>query len=91
MAEPAFVSDLTDGRIVHLVGLNLTRAWTLRGIASALPARDARRARLIQVADRHAEAGLAYVFSGHYAGEHWLASFSVYLLTNVGIQEQILD
>lgn len=78
---PAHVSDLTDGRIVHLVGLNLSRAWTMRGIAHALPATDARRARLLAAAERHAAAGLAYVFSGHYEGEHWLASFAVHLLT----------
>ena len=41
---PAEVSDLSDPKIVHLVGLNLNRAWTLRGIASALPGRDPRRA-----------------------------------------------
>lgn len=84
IATPAIVSDVTDGRIVHLAGLNLTRAWTLEGIASALPARDPRRARLLQAAAVHAEAGLSYVFSGHYAGEHWLASFAVYLLAKAG-------
>lgn len=84
MATPAFVSDLTDGRIVHLVGLNLTRAWAMEGIALALPVRDARRDRLLQVAALHAEAGLSYVFSGNYAGEHWLASFAVYFLTKSG-------
>lgn len=84
MGEPAVVSDLTDGRIVHLVGLNLSRAWTMEGIASALPERDPRRARLLRSAAVHAEAGLAYAFSGHYGGEHWLASFAVYLLSKAG-------
>jgi hypothetical protein len=81
VGQPAQVSDLTDGRIVHLVGLNLSRAWTMRGIAAALPAADARRTLLLTAAARHADAGLAYVFSGHYEGEHWLASFAVHLLT----------
>jgi hypothetical protein len=81
---PAVVSDLSDARIVHLVGLNLTRAWTLRGIASALPVGDPRRAALEASADRHQAEGLRYVFSGHYEGEHWLATFAVYLLTGTG-------
>ncbi len=85
VGTPAVVSDLTDGRIVHLVGLNLTRAWTLRGIAAALPAPDPRRRAFEVCAARHAEAGLVFVFSGHYEGEHWLASFAVYLLTGVGL------
>lgn len=85
LATPALVSDVTDGRIVHLAGLNLTRAWTMRGIAGALPAGDPRRARLETLAAEHARAGLDYVFSGHYEGEHWLASFAVYLLTGTGL------
>ncbi len=84
LAEPAVVSDVTDGRIIHLAGLNLSRAWTMRGIASTLPPRDPRRARLETLAQQHAEAGLATVFSGYYEGEHWLASFAVYLLSESG-------
>ncbi len=84
LAVPAQVSDVTDGKLVHLAGLNLTRAWTLRGIAGALAAGDERRAWLEAVAQAHTDAGLGYVFSGHYAGEHWLASFAVYLLTDAG-------
>ena len=78
---PAVVADPTDGRLVHLDGLNLTRAWTLKGIAGALPAKDPRRALLQKASDEHARAGLARVSSGNYEGEHWLASFAVYLLT----------
>ncbi|MCU0781340.1 MAG: DUF2891 domain-containing protein, partial [Akkermansiaceae bacterium] len=36
-------------------------------------------------ADAHTREGLALVASGHYEGEHWLASFAVYLLTGVGV------
>ena len=79
--EPAVVADPTDPRLVHLDGLNLSRAWTLRGIASALPAKDPRRPILQKAAEEHARAGLARVSSGNYEGEHWLASFAVYLLT----------
>jgi hypothetical protein len=76
----AEVSDLTDGRIVHLVGLNLSRAWTMQGVASALPARDSRRKSLEAAARLHANAGLNLVFSGNYEGEHWLATFAIYYL-----------
>jgi hypothetical protein len=82
--SPAVVSDPTDPRLVHLDGLNLTRAWTLRVIARALPAADGRRKVLEASAAKHAEAGLARVSSGSYEGEHWLASFAVYLLTEAG-------
>jgi len=86
MLEPARVSDVTDGKIVHLAGLNLSRGWTLRGIARALPAGDPRIGVLGKAVERHARAGLSYVFSGHYEGEHWLASFAVYLLTDSGLE-----
>jgi len=79
--NPAVVTDPTDPRLVHLDGLNLSRAWMLRGIASGLPPKDSRRAILLKAADAHAAAGLARVSSGNYEGEHWLASFAVYLLT----------
>jgi hypothetical protein len=82
--SPAVVSDPTDPRLVHLDGVNLTRAWTLRAIAQALPPSDGRRKLLEASAAKHAEAGLARVSSGSYEGEHWLASFAVYLLTDAG-------
>jgi Protein of unknown function (DUF2891) len=82
--SPAVVSDPTDPRLVHLDGLNLTRAWTLRAVARALPASDPRRKVLGTSAADHAKAGLARVSSGSYEGEHWLASFAVYLTTEAG-------
>jgi len=60
--------------------LNLSRAWCLRSIADALPSNDPARTVLMAAADKHVTAGLAHVGSGNYAGEHWLASFAVYLL-----------
>jgi hypothetical protein len=76
------VDDETDGRSVHLHGLNLSRAWNLANIAAALPAADPRVAALRAAAERHREAGLnATLATRHYAGDHWLPSFAVYLLT----------
>jgi hypothetical protein len=79
--EPAQVSDRSDPQIVHLDGLNLSRAWCLRSIAAALPEKDPARKVLAESANRHADAALKHVASGDYAGEHWLASFAVYLLS----------
>jgi Protein of unknown function (DUF2891) len=77
---PALVSDRSDGQIVHLDGLNLSRAWCLWGIAEALPSDDQRRSILIDAAEGHARAGLTGVGSGDYMGEHWLGSFALYML-----------
>ena len=84
LLEPVSPKDLEDGHLVHLVGLNLNRAWTMRGVAKVLPNDDARRIVLLEAADRHEAAGLKQVLSGSYEGEHWLGSFAVYLLTRVG-------
>ncbi len=78
---PAVVADRSDPRIVHLDGLNLSRAWCLRGIASGLPPKDARRAELAALALRHLGASLPHVASGAYEGEHWLATFALFALT----------
>ncbi len=77
--RPAVVSDPTDGKLAHLDGVNLSRAWNMRGLASALPAADARRPVLEQAAEAHLEAGLRAV-EGDYMGEHWLASFALLAL-----------
>jgi hypothetical protein len=81
LLQPAKVTDRADPQIVHLDGLNISRAWCMKSIAAALPADDPARKVLLDSATKHAEAGLAHVTSGDYAGEHWLASFAVYLLT----------
>ena len=74
--EPAVVSDRTDGKIAHLDGLNLSRAWCWRALAPALPPGvDAQGA-----ADRHLQASLPHV-AGDYMGEHWLATFALLALT----------
>jgi hypothetical protein len=80
LAQPAIVSDRTDPKLAHLDGLNLSRAWCLRAVAKALPADDPLRTAFTAAGDAHAAAGLAHVATGDYMGEHWLASFAVYLL-----------
>lgn len=81
LLEPAKVTDRADPQIVHLDGLNLSRAWCMRNLAAALPKENPVRKILADSAIRHAEATLRHVASGDYAGEHWLGSFAVYLLT----------
>ena len=78
---PAVAGDPTDAQMVHLDGLNLSRAWCLRHIASTLGADDARAPRLHDAAEQHLTAGLPSVQSGDYMGEHWLATFAVHALT----------
>lgn len=86
LLNPVTVSDVTDPKIVHLAGLNLSRAWAQYGVLTALPKGDPRRGALERSVAAHTKAGLDYVFSGHYEGEHWLATFAVYTLTKVGAE-----
>jgi hypothetical protein len=79
--QPALVSDRSDPKLVHLDGLNLSRAWALQGVADSLPAGHPQQAKFRAAAERHGEAGVAQVLSGDYAGEHWLASFAIYWLS----------
>ncbi len=83
--EPGVVLDATDGKLVHLDGVNLSRAWALEGIASALPDGDPRIPALLASAELHKETGVAAVSDEHYSGSHWLASFATYLTTKRGI------
>jgi hypothetical protein len=83
LLQPAIVTDRTDPKLVHLDGLNLSRAWCMRSIAATLPQNNPARRVLERAAAAHAQAALAHVASGNYEGEHWLASFAVYLLTNL--------
>jgi hypothetical protein len=80
------VADRSDPKIVHLDGLNLSRAWCMRHIASALPSGDPIRGVLARAAAGHARDALAHVASGDYLGEHWLASFAVYMLTTPSVR-----
>lgn len=76
--RPVFVSDRTDGKIAHLDGLNLSRAWCLRQIADAVDDEGTHKI-LTGLAGEHLEAALPHV-AGDYMGEHWLASFAILAL-----------
>jgi Protein of unknown function (DUF2891) len=76
--EPTRVADVTDGKLYHLAGLNLSRAWMLKGIVSKLPADDARRALYGAMAARLRAVGLESIRGEHYEGGHWLGTFAVY-------------
>ena len=83
---PGVVLDASDGKLVHLDGVNLSRAWALEGIAGALPEGDLRIDALLASAKLHREVGIAAVSDEHYSGSHWLASFATYLTTQRGLE-----
>jgi hypothetical protein len=84
--EPTRVTDVTDGKLWHLAGLNLSRAWMLDGILSKLPAAEARRKSLEALAGKLRQAGLESIKGDHYEGGHWLGSFAVYLVSGRGLR-----
>ena len=77
--NPATVSDRSDGKIAHLDGLNLTRAWCWRSLAKSMKEGDPRRAVALAAAEKHLAASLPHV-TGDYMGEHWLATFALLAL-----------
>ena len=76
--HPVIVTDPTDGKMAHLDGLNLSRAWALREIAAHL-GKDARASQLRKSARAHLDASMEAV-DGDYMGSHWLASFALLAL-----------
>jgi hypothetical protein len=76
---PAQVSDRSDGKIAHLDGLNLSRAWCWRSIAAAFDRSDPIFAAARQAAETHIEASIGAV-AGDYMGEHWLATYAMLAL-----------
>ncbi|HEX8442683.1 MAG TPA: DUF2891 domain-containing protein [Allosphingosinicella sp.] len=75
--NPAAVSDRSDGKIAHLDGFNLCRAWCWPELADALEPALAEQARA--TAEAHLAASLPHV-AGDYMGEHWLATFALLAL-----------
>jgi len=78
---PAVVSDISDGQIAHLHGLNASRAWCWRRIAESLPAGDPRIESAVAAARNHAGAALPHVIGDQYTVEHWLACYAVLMLS----------
>lgn len=76
---PATVSDRSDGKIAHLDGLNLSRAWCWRSLAATWPPDDPRHSVALEAAAAHLAASLPHV-TGDYMGEHWLATFALLAL-----------
>ena len=81
--KPAIVANRADPKGVHLDGLNLSRAWCMRGIAAALPT-DSRRHSLLASAAAHEAASLPFLESGEYGGEHWLATYAALAIEGLG-------
>jgi hypothetical protein len=84
--EPVTAAHRSDGKFAHLDGLNLSRAWMLEGMVSALPEGHELYSILERAAARHAAAGLEGARGTDWMGTHWLGSFAVYLLTARGIR-----
>lgn len=80
------VSDRTDGKLVHIDGLNLSRAWVLYGLAGQYP----QYKNLIEIADEHITYTLPNLVADDYEGGHWLGSFAIYSLQQAGTIEKTL-
>ena len=81
LLQPVRVADRADAQIVHLDGLNLSRAWCMRTIAAALPEGDPCVRPLSRAAELHLDAGLDALASDAFVGSHWLASFAALALS----------
>ncbi|WP_431157571.1 DUF2891 domain-containing protein [Winogradskyella poriferorum] len=73
------VSDRTDGKLVHLDGVNFSRAWSLNYIAKDLP----QFSHLKSLANKHINYSLPSIVGDSYEGGHWLGSFAIYALNTV--------
>jgi hypothetical protein len=72
---PAVIADASDGQLVHIAGLNLSRAWCLVALSGAVPA--AQQDTLLSAAADHWRAGWPYVTGGEFVATHWLLSFAM--------------
>ena len=77
--ETGKVSDRTDGKLVHLDGVNFSRAWNLNKIAVGLPEYE----HLKNIANQHINYSLPSIVDDNYEGGHWLGSFAIYALNSV--------
>ncbi len=77
--EPGIVSDRTDGKLVHLDGVNFSRAWCLNEIANKYPTYKHLKNNAIE----HINYSLPNIIDGNYEGGHWLGSFAIYALNSI--------
>lgn len=73
--EPAALGDMTDTQLIHLAGLNLSRAWCLRALAPRLP--SSRRETALAAAEAHERTSAPFVAEGDFIGTHWLVTFAL--------------
>ncbi len=71
------VSDRLDGKLVHLDGLNFSRAWVLYGLANQYTEFQ----HLISIANEHINYSFPNLVGDGYEGGHWLGSFALYAVT----------
>lgn len=76
------ISDVNDYQTVHLVGLSFSKAWAMKNIINALPEKNSIRKQFEISKEKFIENSLPIMFQGNYGGDHWLASFAVYAMTN---------
>lgn len=81
ISEIPIISDINDFQTVHLVGLSFTRAWTMKGISKSLPDNHPLKKQFATTSDKFLANALPLLFQGNYGGDHWLASFAVYALS----------
>ena len=81
ISEIPIISDINDFQTVHLVGLSFTRAWTMKGISKSLPNNHPLKKQFATTSDKFLTNALPLLFQGNYGGDHWLASFAVYALS----------
>lgn len=91
LRAPVEVRDLRDPRIGHLIGLSFQRAAAFRGLGHSLSAQPKLAQKLALFAQTHTQTALAQIKDSGYGGTHWLASFALYLLTDVGLDVQRTD
>ena len=75
--EVGEVSDRTDGKLVHLDGLNFSRAWVFYGLINQYPDKFSH---LQEIADGHVAYSFPNLVGDSYEGGHWLGSFAIYAL-----------
>jgi hypothetical protein len=74
--DPGIVSDRSDGKLIHLDGLNFSRAWVLYSLAGQYP----QYGHLVELADEHMQYSFPNLAGDTYEGGHWLGSFAIYAL-----------